>query len=103
MIFSSYSCNDRRRREYGQQKCAERAELFFANLLKNHRIQFVHVDIGPVQEKQNALYITSRAGYSGKTDNFFGEKCGHFRTGNLSEFKSGRNEKHSVFKKGTII
>lgn len=76
---------------------------FFANLLKNHRIQFVRVDIGPVQEKQNALYITSRAGYSGKTDNFFGEKCGHFRTGNLSEFKSGRNEKHSVFKKGTII
>lgn len=43
---------------------------FFANLLKNHHLQFVHFDIGPVQEKQNALYISSRAGYTGKTDIF---------------------------------
>ena len=49
---------------------------FFANLLKNHHLQSVHFDIGPVQEKQNALYISSSAGYTGKTDNFFGEKCG---------------------------
>ena len=48
---------------------------FFANLLKNHRIQFVHVDIGPVQEKQNALYITSRADYSGKTANFLAKNA----------------------------
>lgn len=79
------------------------AELFFPNLLKNHHLQSVHFDISPVQEKQNALYISSSAGYTGKTDNFFGEKYGHFRTGNLSVFKSGRNEKHSVFKKAIII
>lgn len=89
--------------KYGQQRCAARAELFFPNLLKNHHLQSVHFDISPVQEKQNALYISSSAGYTGKTDNFFGEKYGHFRTGNLSVFKSGRNEKHSVFKKAIII
>lgn len=48
---------------------------FFANLLKNHHLQLVHFDIGPVQEKQNALYISSRAGYTGKMDNFFGENA----------------------------
>ena len=94
MLTRSYSCNDRQRREYGQQ--------FFANLLKNHHLQFVHFDIGPVQEKQNALYISSRAGYTGKTDIFLVKNV-VFRTGNLSVFKSGRNEKHSVFKKAIII
>ena len=75
---------------------------FFANLLKNHHLQFVHFDIGPVQEKQNALYISSRAGYTGKTDIFLVKNV-VFRTGNLSVFKCGRNEKHSIFKKAIII
>ena len=92
----------------GEESMANRGvphvqSCFCANLLKNYHLQLVHFDIGPVQEKQNALYISSRAGYTGKTGNFFGGKCGHFRTGNLSVFKYGRNEKNSVFKKAIII